>query len=42
MEKLNKFYVCNRCGQTYRRKRKPRKCKECNDKILGEIQIKWT
>jgi len=41
MDNLNKFFVCNKCGQSYRQKKKIKKCKFCNCKIIGEIQIKW-
>ena len=35
------FYVCRKCGQTMNRKRMPRKCNNCGNKQVGEIQIKW-
>ena len=42
MEKLKtNFYVCRKCGQTMDGKRMPRKCNNCESKVIGEIQIRW-
>ena len=39
--KLDDFYVCRKCGQTIKALIKPKKCKECSCKEIGEIKIEW-
>jgi len=38
--KHNRFWVCDKCGLTFRIKVKP-KCKCSKNSIMGELMIKW-